>query len=342
MNGGVAQRRTDGLQALSVAQKQFFDGNGYLILPGFFDAARVAEAKAHIGDLWADRAPSNPLVVDYFGPPVRAYLRDTDAAVRDRPYKLNDVHLCDKVFQNLSLDPRLVQVLRDVLGAQPMACNTLLMERGSQQAAHFDTFYMPSPTPNMMCASWIALDPVTDANGPLFYYPKSHLIPPFRFSSGGLHAIGAEMADAKRHMAQIIAEHGLQEERFYPQPGDVLIWHAQLLHGGSPITDLEQTRTSLVTHYWTTLDFPDPAGWVVLGPGRILQRRGHQHVAGGNDTAEVDAFVAALRTPRKYCDSAPPDFDPRGYLLRNMDVFGNRADPYVHYALHGRAEGRGW
>ncbi len=344
MRTATASPAGNSLTALTPSQKRFFGENGYVILQGFFDADRVAEAKARIGALWEDRSPSNPLVIDYQGPDAatRAHLRDTDPSVRGQPYKLNDVHLADPVLQNLALDPRLVAILGDVLSGTPLACNTLLMERGSQQGAHFDTFYMPSPTPNMMCASWIALDPVSEDNGPLFYYPRSHVIPPFRFSSGGLHAIGEEMPEANAHLARIIAEYGLQEERFYPQPGDVLIWHAQLLHGGSPINDLRQTRTSLVTHYWTTLDFPDPASWIELSPGRVMLRRGHQHVAKASDPADVDAFVRGLRTPRKYLADVPADFDPHAYLLHNMDVFRNCMDPYLHYVLHGRGEGRKW
>jgi len=38
--------------------------------------------------------------------------------------------------------------------------------------------------------------------------------------------------------------------------GDVLIWHAQLLHGGRPILDRARTRASLVVHYWRACDLP--------------------------------------------------------------------------------------
>ena len=39
------------------------------------------------------------------------------------------------------------------------------------------------------------------------------------------------------------------------EPGDVLIWHSQLLHGGSAITDAAKTRRSLVTHYFRQQDY---------------------------------------------------------------------------------------
>jgi ectoine hydroxylase-related dioxygenase (phytanoyl-CoA dioxygenase family) len=216
----------------------------------------------------------------------------------------------------------------------------MMFERGSHQRAHFDTFYMPSKTRNKMCASWIAIDKVTETNGPLFYYPRSHLLEPFRFSSSGLNAFAAEMPAAEAYIKRIIEEYSLEERRFYPQPGDVLIWHAQLLHGGSPIIDRGQTRKSLVTHYWTTLDCPDSADWIVISEGRYLLRKPHQQAVSKSE--QIDNFVLGLATPREHLDSAPAEFDPRSYLSRNMDVLRAAIDPYTHYHLYGRKEGRAW
>jgi phytanoyl-CoA hydroxylase len=324
-------------------QKRFFDENGYLILESFFEPSRIARLRARIDELWADRGSDCPLVIDCLDSGERTYFREVDEAIiRGRPYKLNDTHLIDSVIQDFSVDPRLVVILTDLLSSTPIACGTLLFERSSQQSAHFDTFYMPSPTRNKMCASWIAIDPVTETNGPLFYYPKSHLIEPFRFSTGKLAAIETEMPAAEAHIKRIIEEYGLEEARFYPKSGDVLIWHAQLLHGGSPIIDFQETRKSLVTHYFTTLDYPDPADWIVVGPGRYLQRKGHQHVMSKFDRDRVDSFVRQLTTPPEHLVGLPPGFDPRTYLLRNLDVFRAGTDPYSHYHIYGQKEGRLW
>jgi phytanoyl-CoA hydroxylase len=43
-------------------------------------------------------------------------------------------------------------------------------------------------------------------------------------------------------------EKGLQIKKLYVEPGDSLIWHPQLPHGGSPIKDTTATRMSLVMH----------------------------------------------------------------------------------------------
>jgi ectoine hydroxylase-related dioxygenase (phytanoyl-CoA dioxygenase family) len=326
--------------AVSPQDKLFFETHGYLILEGFFEPARIERLNRRIDELWAERGPDCPLVIDCLDTGDRTYFREVDEEIRRLPYKLNDVHLVDEVVRDFSIDGRLAAVVAELMSATPVVCNTLLLERSTQQNAHFDTFFMPSPTPNMMCASWIAIDPVDDANGPLFYYPKSHLIEPYRFSSGSLSAVGSEMPAAEAYIGRIIEEYGLQEARFYPKPGDVLIWHAQLLHGGSPILDPQATRKSLVTHYWTTRDYPDPADWIVVGEGRYLLSKAHQPAISEWD--RIDEFIRGLSTPPEYLADLPAGFDPHNYLLRNMDVFRTGMDPHVHYHLYGRKQGRGW
>jgi phytanoyl-CoA hydroxylase len=237
----------------------------------------------------------------------------------------------------------LVQVIRELLGANPLVCNTLLLERGSQQEPHFDTFFMPSKTTNMMAASWIAIDRVTETNGPLYYYPKSHLIEPFLFSNGKISAVFAELeTDAAKHIETIVKEYDLREERFLPEPGDVLIWHAQLLHGGSPIINKTETRCSLVTHYWTDIDFPDPAQRLDLGDGRWVLRKSHQPVINEKIYERVDALLATLSVSDALRSAVPSAFDARGYLARNQDLLNAGINPWEHFINHGRAEGRTW
>lgn len=327
-------------------QKRFFDENGFLILPGFFSQQAMRNAKMHLDDLWRSRASQPNIVIDaHFGLPAaeRTFFRKAAADVRQHPYKLLDLHLEDDFIRDLCAAAPLVAVLRDLLGANPIVCNSLLFERGSQQDAHFDTFFMPSRTRNMMAASWVAIDAVSQSSGPVYYYPKSHLIEPYRFSHGGINAIFAELATgAADHILHIIEEHGLQRREFLPQQGDVLIWHAQLLHGGSPITDPSATRCSLVTHYWTDVDFPDPAQRIDLGERRWILRRGHQHVVDAESLAQVDAFLATLTVTEEMRAGVPDLFDPRLYLARNQDILRAGANPWQHYRDHGHAEGRIW
>jgi len=42
----------------------------------------------------------------------------------------------------------------------------------------------------------------------------------------------------------------LRPKYFLPKKGDLLVWHANLLHGGEPIHDPSLTRKSMVIHFY--------------------------------------------------------------------------------------------
>jgi phytanoyl-CoA hydroxylase len=102
------------------------------------------------------------------------------------------------------------------------------------------------------------------------YYAGSHKIPPYRFSDGRLNEKADEMPQCRAYLEREIAERGLKVQEFRGQAGDVLLWHAQLLHGGTAIRDMSKTRRSLVVHYWRAGDLPPEnvrrdGAWAYLG-----------------------------------------------------------------------------
>ena len=51
-------------------------------------------------------------------------------------------------------------------------------------------------------------------------------------------------------MEQKVKEAGIEKVPFIAKKGDVLVWHANLLHGGSEVRNADLTRKSLVVHYF--------------------------------------------------------------------------------------------
>lgn len=247
--------------ALDIEQKQAWEDDGYLLLKGFYNSEKIDQINDLIDYLWSNRKKLDAqYVIDIFVETEkerRVYFSDAPADARKLPYKLNDLYLSREEIRDLVIGKRLAPVLSELLDGFPMVCNSLSFEFGSQQDYHFDTFYMPSPTPNKMVASWIALEDATTENGPLNYYPGSHKIAPYHFSNGSTIIVNDEMAEFKDYIYKEIKNQELQPETLLAEKGDVLIWHSQLFHGGSPIKDKSKTRKSLVTHYFTTEDFPD-------------------------------------------------------------------------------------
>ena len=265
---------------LTEDQLKSWDENGFLVLEKFFSDDRINGVNKLIDELWNKRKDSNLVIDAFIGTDKERRMKFADAedVVRNEPYKLNDLFLEYKEVRDLVLDPKLCLAMADLLEGDPMVCNGLSFERGSQQDFHFDTFYMPPPVENKMVATWIALEDATAESGPLRYYPGSHNIEPYHFSDGRLNAIEDEMDAFNEYIREQLDFFSLEPVTFLPDKGDVLIWHAQLLHGGDVIEDKELTRKSLVSHYFRASDFP-PDRVHTYEKGRHMLLREHQGVS---------------------------------------------------------------
>jgi len=230
----------------------FWHEHGFLVLSGFFTEEEVAAVERAEAVAWEDRRPD--VIVDDLVTNRRSRISDVAEEDRTHPFKVNDLYLIDERLRNVAVSERVGMVLAELLGDEPVLCNTLSFEKGSQQADHLDTLYMTPRTDGALAATWIALEDTHSDAGPLRYYPGSNHIAPFRFSDGTYHVNLPEMPQWSEYMAGEVDRHGLQEERFLAQRGDLFIWDAWLLHGGSEICDVSRTRRSLVSHYFTQTD----------------------------------------------------------------------------------------
>jgi ectoine hydroxylase-related dioxygenase (phytanoyl-CoA dioxygenase family) len=156
------------------------------------------------------------------------------------------------------------------------ATQTLSFWRGSAQGAHQDSAYVNYSLPMQFLASWIALEDVSPDSGELFYYVGSHRMPEFLYidrfkgveEAGRLNP-GFNLQPQIRHHVQripiVAAEMKLPARQFLAKRGDILIWSADLAHGGSPISTTT-TRKSVVTHYTTAEAVPS---YFELHPGKV-------------------------------------------------------------------------
>lgn len=242
-----------GSHMLTPEQRQSWEQNGYLAIPGFFTAEQVDRVNALVEGLF--RTPPGWLVVDNLATGRRARLADFPAGERSpRQFKLNDLYLELPEVRAMALDARVRSTLAELLGQPMVLCNSLTFEKGSQQPEHIDSLYMTPRTPDKLAATWIALEDAHPDAGQLFYYPGSHKIPLYTFSDGTHHAISAEMPGWHAYIREKVAALGLKRETFPAKKGDLFIWSANLVHGGSPIHDPARTRKSLVCHYYTHAD----------------------------------------------------------------------------------------
>jgi phytanoyl-CoA hydroxylase len=243
-----------------------FNENGFEAFPGLFSAAEIDRVQGAIDDV-LERRPLD-VVVDAEGGLGRTALGLlTPEQVQTTRMKVNDLYLIESSVRRLALADHLLPLLRTRLGWPPVLCNSLYLQHGSAQAAHIDTMYMTPSTRKHLIAAWIALEDAHPDAGQLEYYPGSHKIPPYRFADGTYHATDAEEPAWRSYTMGEVTRRGLQKRTFAAKKGDVFLWEAELLHGGSPISDPSRTRKSLVFHYlsmwdcWRHLPGRDGKGW---------------------------------------------------------------------------------
>lgn len=273
--------RVGGGLPLTAAQREHWLEKGYLVLPRLFADDALAAVEQEVLQQWerSRHQPSEVVIdlIDCGRVSRRIHLHDAPTEARLRPHRLNDLFLVSDVVRDVILAPQLASVIGQLLGGTPLVCNSLNFAYGSQQSFHTDSLYVTPSRGLNMAASWIALEECVPEAGPLRFYPGSHRIPPYRFSNGRLNAVASELGEYKQYMETQVRALGLIEQRFCAKPGDVLIWHSQLYHGGAPVKDISRTRRSLVSHYFLARDLPFQRK-VRHASGGYWMRRPHQAV----------------------------------------------------------------
>lgn len=262
--------------ALTSEQRAQWERDGYLVLPGAVSAEERAVVLGEVDRNWRE-TKGNDHVIDVLSGPLSGQsfkMDEAPAEARSEVYKLNNTFARSAAVRGVALNRRIHDALAEILQGEPLICNSLNFERGSQQPFHLDTWYMPPPVESKMVAAIIALEDIGPLAGPFTYYPGSHNIKPYRFSNGGLNIIDAEAHLCNDYLKREIEARGLESRTLSCNAGDVLLWHDNLLHGGLAIKDMTKTRRSLVVHYWRREDLGDsevrgaPGGYYL---GRTLR-----------------------------------------------------------------------
>ena len=204
--------------------------------------------------------------------------------------------------------------LQDALfGGRTSVYTTLYYERGSWQPIHRDTpFFTTRPEYNYF-GTWFALEDANSQNGCLQVMKGGHLIPEidrkaFARSHKGeaeVTAIDTQLFDLyQNEVGRLCARAGLKPTEVPLKKGDVLIWHPQLPHGGSPILDRTKTRHSIVAHtvpegcpVYQASAFFAPASYLPGTAGWQLHQRNSRSYAVHHS---VDVMHVAPRSPADF------------------------------------------
>lgn len=164
------------------------------------------------------------------------------------------LHQYDEL-KSIGNDPDLLQLLDILIYGKAKLFQSINFIHGSEQEPHSDSIHMTTYPLGGLLGVWIALEDIGPDQGPLHYYPGSHQLPYYLNSEydneGNFFMIGdKDYTEYEKMLAVKIDELGLKKEIFTTEKGDVLIWHANLFHGGESHLDKTKTRKSVVFHYF--------------------------------------------------------------------------------------------
>jgi phytanoyl-CoA hydroxylase len=188
----------------------------------------------------------------------------SDAELALDGVKFNSIETISLAAKRLSLTRTVAVFLRHVFGSPACVLQSLTFYKGSQQSIHIDYPYVRCQAKLAhLAASWIPLEDIVPDSGPLAYYPGSHRPEVSGFFDWGNGSILLEPDSARQphefstYLANKMEAAGIKPKVFCPRKGDVLLWHCNLAHEGTRITNEDATRKSYVTHY-TSLDAYPP------------------------------------------------------------------------------------
>jgi phytanoyl-CoA hydroxylase len=152
-------------------------------------------------------------------------------------------------------DKNLNELLGIYLQGNPTLFQSINFVNGSEQDTHSDSIHMTSFPLGGLLGVWVALEDVNLDNGPLHYYPGSHKLPYYLNkdydNEGNKLMVGSKSYDEyEAFIEQKMKETNLPRVNFLAKKGDLLIWHANLFHGGNSHTNKSKTRKSVVFHYF--------------------------------------------------------------------------------------------
>jgi len=261
-----------------------FRSDGYVVLKGAASANAIDVFRNRVDR--AFKESNAALLYQTHGDHVTKHMTEP---VDGRTSRMVDCYAALPEAIDLFSSPQLIEFLQIIFGEDPLLFQSLSFAQGSQQRLHQDTAYVVVNRPMELAACWIALEDIQEGSGELMYLPGSHHYPDWNFSAGRKHWDGSiDGLDCHEQWIgylRTLADKSVRGvERFFARKGDILVWHADLAHGGSPVTDPNLSRHSLVGHFCPQSARPNyfdigPMRTVVKKHGSLACSSGHYDLA---------------------------------------------------------------
>jgi len=246
-----------------------FCAKGYLVLEGVVAPQIADQVQVDVDRLWAKQDPRLMLEL---GDGRRAPLTD---GRREAGHGLLDVYAHSEAALEAVFAFQLQRLLRLLLNDDVLAFQSVSLDRGSPQPVRQDTARVRVSSPLQMVAAWIALEDVEEIQ----LYEGSHRLPDSLFDQRPKHLATLQEEVQRR---------GFPPRKLRARKGDVLLRHADLVHGGSHIA-----QKHLTVHYCPASIRP---AYFDASPGAALWTSYKLHCR----------YASAYHRPRQELPAPPP------------------------------------
>ena len=289
---------------LSASDVAFYRANGYLVVPDVLDAPSLATASREMGRILegAREATAHTDVYD-----LEPGHRREDPRVR----LVKTPHRFFPVFQELMRHPRLVAILRDLLGdairLHGSKINLKSPRYGSPVEWHQDWAFYPHTNDDLLAVG-VMLDDCTSDNGPLLVVPGSHRGPVFDHHADGFFCGAIDPAAIRDLIARAVPLTG--------PAGSMSFHHVRLVHGSAQnVSSLPRT---LLLYEYGAAD-----AWPLMGVSDLAAF--DARLITGSPTLEPRVVSAPVRMPL-------PPARHQGSIYENQSDAARRYFPVIDAA----------
>lgn len=163
-----------------------------------------------------------------------------------------------KISENIKkicFNKKIFKFLKILYHRQPLPVSTINFIQGTEQPLHSDSIHFGSVPERFLAGVWFAFEDINYDNGPLNIVPKSHKLNLLDFTDLNMNIpkttkeLKENYTIYEEYLKELVKLRKLKEKKVLIKKGDVIIWAANLLHGGTKIKAKNKSRHSQVVHY---------------------------------------------------------------------------------------------
>lgn len=265
----------------------WFDYDEKALMPWFNQSEAkaseyISEIEVEYGKVWATRMESfysdGYLIIEdaISSIEIDSFVKDLDHGIEKEELgfsqgssdRIKLLHHRYPSAAHLFKHPSLMQALSLIFNEDPRPCQSLTFVNGSQQSLHQDSIHLTPFPAGYMCGAWLALEDIQEGSGELIVIPGSHRSPIMRMADLGMPKVENDdwepFVDVVGPIWGKFSREASKPVVYRPKKGTLLIWHENLLHGGSERINYTLTRKAFVTHHYGngSIAFYDSTGTV--------------------------------------------------------------------------------